>query len=185
MPPPRRHAVVSLFKSSTAGVDRRRSRSFLHGRVTPHGKSSTHRLRLMKKVTANELPSKTKDNYASLIHTPTCQRHLDWRRLCRPHSPHRRCGAIVPLTVEPFRRRLHQTARAALNTVLKALFTTEVISTVGSSGGIQPSNVTPERYDGTSAGETGQTTQHARGGFRGADIVEPDQLTIKGGFTAG
>src|ERR1022692_798422 len=52
-----------------------------------------------------------KINHASLIHTVSCQCHLDWRRLGRPPACHHHCGSIAPLTVEPFRRRLHQTAR--------------------------------------------------------------------------
>jgi uncharacterized protein YjbJ (UPF0337 family) len=48
-------------------------------------------------VSANT-PKKQKTNYASLILiTGSWQCHLDWRRLGRPPSPHRRCGSIAPL----------------------------------------------------------------------------------------
>src|ERR1035437_3190519 len=64
-------------------------------------------------MTANELPSKKrKTNYASIIiHTGSWECHLDWRRRGRPPARHHHCGSIGSLTVEPFRRRLHQTTR--------------------------------------------------------------------------
>ena len=47
---------------------------------------------------ANELPSKQKENYASLIHPGSGQCHLDWRRLGRPPAGHHHCDPVAPLT---------------------------------------------------------------------------------------
>src|ERR1039457_2835557 len=60
-------------------------------------------------VLANILPSKNnalkkqKTNYAPIIIlTRFRERHLDWRRWCRPPACYRHCSAIGSLTVEPF-----------------------------------------------------------------------------------
>src|SRR4029434_7918840 len=89
--------------------------SWLHeipgGGIPPWLKTGPSRS-VPRKVMVNTLPSKRKIHYASLILADSCQWPLYWRRLGRPPSRHHRCGSIAsPLTVEPFRRRLHQTTR--------------------------------------------------------------------------
>ena len=49
--PSRRDTRPARFRDSTT----------LHGRVTPHRHGSVHRVTLLQKMTANELPSKMKD----------------------------------------------------------------------------------------------------------------------------
>lgn|ERR1035437_3854017 len=49
--PSRRETRPARFRDSTT----------LHGRVTPHRHGSVHRVTLLQKMTANELPSKMKD----------------------------------------------------------------------------------------------------------------------------
>jgi hypothetical protein len=51
-----------------------------------------------KKMTANELPSQTKEKYASLIHTHSGQRTLHRRRLGRPAARHRNHRSDFALT---------------------------------------------------------------------------------------